>query len=162
MSDNGSQLVGAERELKEMIRGWNRKELKEFGAEREMEWKFTTPGAPHQNGVAESLVKSTKRALKKAIGEQILSPFEFYTCLLEIANLINQRPIGRIPNDPNDGSYLCPNDLLLGRASSTVPQGPFQETRNQRCRVEFIPKIVDAFWKQWKRDVFPTLVPRKR
>ena len=162
MSDNRSQLVGAERELEEMIRGWNRKELKEFGAEQEMEWKFTTPGAPHHNGVAESLVKSTKRALKKAIGKQILSPFEFYTCLMEIANLINQRPIGRVPNDPNDGSCLCPNDLLLRRASSTVPQGPFQETRNPRRRVEFVQKIVDAFWQQWKRDVFPTLVPRKR
>ena len=162
MSDNGSQLVGAERELKEMIKGWSHKELKEFGAERGMEWKFTTPAAPHQNGSAESLVKSTKNALKKAIGEQILTPFEFYTCLMEIANLINQRPIGRIPNDPNDGSYLCPNDLLLGRASSTVPQGPFRESRNPRHRVEFIQKIVDSFWKRWKRDVFPTLVPRKK
>jgi hypothetical protein len=37
MSDNGSQLVGAERELKEMIKGWNPKELKEFGDERGME-----------------------------------------------------------------------------------------------------------------------------
>ena len=160
MSDNKPQLVGAERELKKMIRGWNLKELKEFGVEREMEWKFTTPGAPHQNGVAESLVKSTKRALKKAIGkllESYWSPFEFYTHYL-----INQRPIGRIPNDPNDGSYLCPNDLFLGRASSTVPQGPFQETRNPRRRVEFVQKFVDAFWKQWKRDVLPTLVPRKR
>ena len=27
MSDNGSQLVGAERELREMIQGWNAKEL---------------------------------------------------------------------------------------------------------------------------------------
>lgn len=61
MSDNGSQLVDAERELKEMIRGWNHKELKEFGAEREIEWKFTTPGSPRQNGVAESLVKSKRK-----------------------------------------------------------------------------------------------------
>ena len=69
---------------------------------------------------------------------------------MQIANLINQRPIGRIPNDPNDGSYLCPNDLLLGRASSTVPQGPFRESRNPRHRVELIQKIVDSFWKRWK------------
>jgi len=147
MSDNGSQLVGAERELKEMIKGWDPKELQQFGAERGMEWKFSTPAAPHQNGSAESLVKSTKKALKKAIGEQVLTPFVFYTCLMEIANLINERPIGRVPNDPNDGSYLCPNDLLLGRASLIVPQGPFRETNNPRHRVEFIQRIVDAFWK---------------
>ena len=34
MSDNGSQLLGAERELREMIKGWNHKELKEFNAWR--------------------------------------------------------------------------------------------------------------------------------
>ena len=26
----------------------------------------------------------------------------------------------------------------------------------------FIQKIVDSFWKRWERDVFPTLVPRKK
>ena len=75
---------------------------------------------------------------------------------------MNQRPIGRIPNDPDDGSYLCPNDMLLGRATSTVPQGPFRETRNPRHRVEFVQKIVDIFWRRWTRDVFPSLVPRKK
>lgn len=34
MSDNRSQLVGAERELREMIQGWNHKELQEFSAEK--------------------------------------------------------------------------------------------------------------------------------
>ena len=157
MSDNGSQLAGAERELIDMIQRWNHKEPKEFSAEKGMRWQFITPGAPHQNGCA-----GAKKALKKAIGEQVLTPFELYTCLLEVDNLINQRPIGRIPNDPDDGSYLCPNDMLLGRATSMVPQGPFRETRNPRQRVEFVQKIVDTFWRHWKRHVFPSLVPRKK
>ena len=108
------------------------------------------------------LVKSCKVALKKAVGEQILTPFELYACLLEVANLVNQRLIGRIPNDPDDGSYVCPNDMLLGRATSHVPQGPFKETNNPRQRVEFVQKIVDSFWKRWTRDVFPSLIPRKK
>jgi hypothetical protein len=57
-----------------------------------------------------------------AIGDHILSPFELYTCILDVANLVNQRPIGRVPNGTDDGSYLCPNSLLLGRASLRVPQ----------------------------------------
>ena len=71
-------------------------------------------------------------------------------------------PIGRIPSDPDNGSYLCPNDVLLGRASSTVPQGPFRHTKNPRHRVEFVQKIVDSFWTRWTRDVFPSLLPRKQ
>ena len=128
ISDNGSQLVAAERELRKMVEGLDIEKLQEFSAERGMKWQFTTPAAPHQNSCAESLVKSCKIGLKKAIGEQVLTPLELQTCLVEVANLVNQRPIGRIPSDPDDGSYLCPNDMLLGRASSTVPQGPFRHT----------------------------------
>ena len=158
ISDNGSQFIGAERLLKELIKGWDIEKLREFSAEKGIKWQFTTPDTGHRT----ALVKSCKMALKKAIGEQVLTPFELYTCLLEVANLVNQRPIGRIPNDPDDGSYLCPNDILLGRSSSHVPQGPFRETKNPRLRVEFVQKIVDSFWKRWTRDVFPSLIPRKK
>ena len=75
--------------------------------------------------------------------------------LMEEANLVNERSIGRTPNDPDDGSYLCPNDMLLGRASSRILQGPFKETSDPRHRVEFVQKIVDSFWKRWARDAFP-------
>ena len=162
MSDNGSQMIGAARELREMVRGLDNYQLPEFCAEKGIEWKFTTPASPHQNGCTEALVKTCKRALKGAIGEQVLTPLELYTCLLEVANLVNQRPIGRIPNDPDDGTYICPNDMLLGRTTSQVPQGPFKETRNPRHRVEFVQRIVDSFWKRWNRGVFPTLVPRRK
>ena len=117
------------------------------------------PASPHQNGCAEALVKTCKGALKGAVGEQVFSPLELYTCLLEIANFVNQRPIRRVPNDPDDGAYICPNDILLGRATSQVPQGPFKQTRNPRHRVEFVQRIVESFWKRWKRDVFAHLSP---
>ena len=162
LSDNGTQFVGALSDLRQMIQGVDKKVLKDYCAERGVQWKFITPAAPHQNGCAEALVKSCKLALKKAVGEHVLTPFELYTCLLEVANLVNQRPIGRPPNDPDDGSYLCPNDMLLGRAFPQVPQGPFQETKNPRKRVEFIQKIVESFWRRWTRDVFPLLVPRRK
>ena len=162
ISDNGSQMVGAEHELRLMVEGWDKNKLKEYCADRGMKWQFTTPDAPHQNGCSEAMVKSVKKALKRAIGEAVLTPFELYTCLLEVANLVNQRPIGRIPNDPDDDAYLCPNDILLGRATNTVPQGPFRHTENPRHRFEFCQKIVDSFWKKWSRDVLPSLVPRKK
>ena len=140
LSDNGSQLVGAERELRKMIEGLDTEKLQEFSAERGMEWKFTTPAAPHQNGCAEALVKSCKIALKKVIGEQVLTPLELQTCLVEVANLVNQRPIGRVPSDPDDGAYLCPNDVLLGRASSRVPQGPFKHTKQPPSQSGICPE----------------------
>ena len=100
-----------------MVGDINEEEVKEFCGEKGMHWKFITPGAPHQNGCAEALVKTCKSALKKAVGSQVLTPSELYTIILEVANLVNQQRIGRIPNDPDDGIYICPNYILLGRAS---------------------------------------------
>ena len=51
--------------------------------------------------------------------------------------------------------------MLLGRATSEVPQGPFNDTKHPRRRVEFVQKIVDSFWQRWSRDAFPALVTRK-
>jgi len=60
ISDNGSQMVGAERELQAMVEGLNTDRLKEFCADKGMKWQFATPAAPHQNGCAEALVKNSK------------------------------------------------------------------------------------------------------
>lgn len=154
IANNGSQIVGAEDELRLMLERRNKSQLKESCADRGMKWQFTTPSAPHQNDCSEAMVKTVKKALKNAIGDTVLTPFELYTCLLEVANLVNQRPIGR--NELDDGAYLCPNDILMGRASSTVPQGLFPHTENPRHRFEFYQKIVDFFLEEMGSRCPPT------
>ena len=125
------QFVGAEGQLRETIQGWDKNQPQEFLAEQEMQWQFTTPEASHQNGCTEALVKSCKVALKKAIGEQVLTPFELQTCLLEIASLVNQHPIGCIPNDPDDGLYYLSKSIAAGASvilCSTRTVQPQQES----------------------------------
>ena len=51
------QMVGAARELCEMVQGLDSDQLREYCAERSIHWIFTTPAAPNQNGCAEALVK---------------------------------------------------------------------------------------------------------
>ena len=48
--------------------------------------------------------------------------------------------------------------MLLGRASSHVPQGPFKERTSYKFRLDFIQKLVNQFWQRWTRDLFPNLV----
>lgn len=45
LSDNGTQFVGSERELNDMIQGWDAQALTEFVAEKGIEWRFITPAA---------------------------------------------------------------------------------------------------------------------
>ena len=150
-SDAGSQLVATS------------KEIKEFGRNHGMHWEFTkSADAPWENGCSEALIKSVKRCLTGAIGSSVMTFSELQTVLFEVGNLINQRPIGTKSNDPNDGTYLCPNDLLLGRASTDVPMGEWDVKDNYRYRWKFVQEIVNSFWKKWSRDYFSTLLIRQK
>ena len=104
------------------------------------------------------MVKSIKRVITAAISDHVLTFSELQTVCFQTANLVNERPIERHPTSPDDGTYLCPNDLLLGRATSRVPSGPFRETSDFRRRFEFVQSIVSYFWKKWTRDYFPSLL----
>ena len=161
-SDPGSQLTAASKELRAAVKNLDQDTLREFGAENSVTWEFTPPDAPWQNGCSEALIRSVKRTLLAVIGEQVLTFSELQTVLFEVANLLNERPIGRHPTEVDDGTYLCPNDLLLGRASRRAPSGPWDQTTNLCRRHEFIQQLVDAFWRKWTRDFFPTLLPQQK
>lgn len=98
-----------------------------------------------------------------SVGDSILTFGELQMALFEVANLTNERPIGIKPGTDLDlGSYLCPNDLILGRTSINVPSGTWTNTINPKPRLEFIQNIVSNFWRRWQRDYFPTLVVRQK
>lgn len=162
LSDNGTQLTAANEELQKVYKAWDWDELAAFGATKGLQWEFIPADAPWQNGVSEALVKSVKKAIAAAIGESIMTFSELQTVCYEAANLVNERPIGRHPTSPEDGTYLCPNDLLLGRSTPRVPSGPFRETSNPTHRYEFVQRVVDAFWRKWTRDFFPSLVVQQK
>ena len=161
-SDNGSQLAAASKKLNGILKGLDWKDLVAFGAEHGLQWSFTSADALWQNGCVEALIKSCKKALSQAIGSQCLSFSELQTVLFEVAHLLNERPIGRHPTDPSDGTYLCPNDLLLGRATTRVPAGPFKEQTNHKQRFEFVQQVVNSFWKKMTRDYFSALTIRPK
>ncbi|XP_033112733.1 uncharacterized protein LOC117113494 [Anneissia japonica] len=147
-SDCGSQRVAA----KESIKG--------FGVRHGVEWTFSTPDAPWQNGLTESLIRRVKKSLFHVIGEQVLSYEELQTVLYEIANLMNERPIGKHPTSPE--SYLCPNNLLLGCSSVRPPSGPWCKLGNNAQRLRFVQRLTDQFWQKWTQDYFLTLTVRKK
>ena len=157
-SDNGTQLSAASKELQKIIFTLDQQQLKEFGAEMGLEWHFTSPDGPWRNGCSESLIKSVKRGLNVAVGDQILSFSELQTVCFEVSNLVNERPIGRHPTELEDGSYLSPNHLLLGRATARVPAGPFKEPTSLKKRFELVQQITNTFWRRWTRDFFPSLL----
>ncbi len=105
-SNNGPQLVAANEESKNVVKGWNQEELKEFGVMEGFKWDFAPADAPWQNGVSKASVKSVKREITAAISDYVMTFSELQTVCFEIANLQNETPIGRHPTSPNDGTYV--------------------------------------------------------
>ena len=103
-----------------------------------------------------------KKCLYHAIGNQVLSFSELQTTFFECSNIINERPIGSTSTTLEDGSYICPNDMMLGRSSNKPPSGDFSLTVNSRRRIYFVQRLVDSFWKRWVSDYFPVLLERKK
>ena len=126
-SDNGSQLAAASKELRNAIKDLSWKEIERYGMKHGVESESSPADASWHNGATESLVKPVKRALNAAIGEEVMSFSELPTVMCEAAQIVNQRPIGVHPTCPEECPYLYPNDLVLGRSTSHVPQGPFLE-----------------------------------
>ena len=114
--------------------------------------------APWYNGSVEALVKTVKRALTATVGDHAFTFSEYLPIMFEVAELANERPIGMISTTPDDGSYLAPNDLVLGRSSTHIPQGPFSDSTNTADRYKFVQAVINNFWRRWMREVFPTLV----
>ena len=161
-SDQGSQLRAANKEIKQIASGHDRKSMTQFGATHSFDWSFSTPEAPWQNGCAEILVKAVKKAIELSMGNQILTYSETQTVFFESANLVNERPIGRHPTSVEDGCYLSPNDLLLGRSTNKVPEGSFSTKTCPYTRFRLVQQIVSAFWKRWTNDFFPSLIVQQK
>ena len=55
---------------------------------------------------AEPVIISVHKCLAISIGNQVFSITEFLTVLLEVADLLNERPIGRNPTHHDDDFHL--------------------------------------------------------
>ena len=130
--------MAASKELRNVIKDLNWKEIERYEVKYGVEWEISPADALWHNGAAESLVKPVKRALNAAIGEEVMSFSEVQTVMFEAAQIVNQRPMGVHSTCPEECPCLCPNDLVLGRSTSHLPQGPFLDrTIEQQAQVGF-------------------------
>ncbi|XP_068735176.1 uncharacterized protein [Montipora capricornis] len=72
-SDCGTNFVGAQGYLKEIMRSWNVPKIEGVLSEDfscDFKWKWNTPRASHQNGVVETLIKSVRQSLNATCKNQ--------------------------------------------------------------------------------------------
>ena len=116
VSDNGTNFVGAERELRELVENLDQEKIvRETTKYQPVTWQFNPPSAPHFGGVFEALIKSAKKAIKIILGDADIRDEELHTAICGAEHMLNSRPITYVSADPNDLIPLTPNHLIVGQ-----------------------------------------------
>lgn len=160
VSDNGTNMVGANREIKEAVSEMDLSSIKAHPRFRGLEWRFIPPASPHFGGVWEALVKTVKTAIFHILKEKYPKDQVLMTVFKGAENIVNSRPLYHVSSDPEDPESLTPNHFLRGGfdAGPAMP-GVFDssdEFRRKQWRNSQL--LLNNFWKRWVNNYLPTLV----
>lgn len=162
LSDNGTNFVGAKRELAKFL------ELKgdaiaSASTKEGIDWEFIPPHSPHFGGLWEAGVRCTKHHLKHVLAEARLVFEEFYTALCQIEAILNSRPLYPLSSDPNDLTPLTPAHFLIGRPLLAAPDEPLTNIKiNRLNRFQLVQRLCQHFWQRWQKEYLAELQQRFR
>lgn len=163
-SDCGTNFVGAQGYLREIMQKWDFPKIKSILSEDftcDFRWEWNVPRASHQNGVVESLIKSVRQALDVTCKLHAYTEEQWRTFLSEITYIINDRPLYPSSDDIFESPPITPNDILLGH-HNPPPQAEPEKRVNPRDLLRNVQKTVQDFWETWIKYFAPNLLPRNK
>ena len=157
-SDNGTNLQGADRELRRSIDAATEEEA----SKKTISWRYIPPGAPFMGGAWERLIRSVKIALNTALRERHPTEEVLATLLAEVEFTVNSRPLTHVSVDPEDDEALTPNHFVLGGPARVPAPGTFDD-RDLIGRTHWraSQRLADLFWSRWLREYLPELQNRR-
>ncbi len=162
-SDNGTNFVGANNELRGMYELLSQQDtaraVTDFCARLGIEWRFIPEHTPHFGGLWEAAVKSTKLHLRRIVGEVRLTFEELSTVLAQIEACLNSRPLVPLNTPDEDGiEVLTPGHFLIGRPLCALP-----DPSSSYCQLSLLKRwdlcqnLTRHFWKRWSAEYLTTL-----
>ena len=163
-SDNGTNLVGAEREMREQLEQLEQSKLSDLLLIQKIEWHFNPPAASHFGGVWERMIKMVRKVLYGLMQTKSgnLDDEQLSTLLCEVEAVVNSRPITTVSEDPIDLQVLTPNHLLLMKGGHQSVTATSKDDVYARRRWRYIQHLADEFWKRWSREYLTLMQERQK
>lgn len=166
-SDQGTNFVGAENELKAALREMDDEKIKAELLKENIDWIRNPATASNFGGVWERQIRSVRNimaALMKQHGHS-LNDESLRTLLCEAEAVVNSRPLTtETLSDPLSPLPLSPSTLLTGKTKLILPPpGKFQrEDTYCKRRWRRVQHIANEFWNRWSKEYLQILQLRQK
>ncbi|CAK1594449.1 unnamed protein product [Parnassius mnemosyne] len=165
-SDNGTNFVGAAKELKCMFEQGKAnlaREVAELLSNDGTTWHFIPPKAPNFGGLWEAGVRSVKKHLSRINGTTKLTYEEMATLLAQIEACLNSRPICHSDNTSETLDPLTPGHFLIGEPIINIPDINYEHKNvGMLSRWQFLQNRMQDFWRRWKSEYLHSLQQRHK
>ena len=156
LPDPGSQLVKG---CKDMVLSFSDIQQK-LSVEYGVSFKPCPVGAHYVHGKVERKIRMIRSSIDKELNNQRLSLVQWETLGQQIANSINNLPLGlgNKCSDLENLDILTPNRLLLGRNNNRSPTAPLILSHDVKKIVEKNNQIFSGWFNSWLISYVPTLM----
>ena len=169
-SDQGTNFVGARKELTQALAEMDQEKIKTTLLEEQCDWfsfKMNVPSASHMGGVWERQIRSVRNILSSLlqnIGKQ-LDDESLRTLMCEAQATVNSCPLAvNQLADPDSPTPLTPNHLLTMKSKVILaPPGTFQPS-DVYCRRRWrrVQHLANEFWTHWRKEFLLSLQHRQK
>ena len=162
VSDNGTNFISGEKELKKLVNSLNKEEIINKTAHKNINWKFNPPHSPHHGGVFESMIKSAKKAMYSQINNSDITDEELMTTITGAEAMLNSRPLTYQSANSKDITPLTPNHFLHGQQGGEFAPEHETEKFTINKRWKYTQKIIGNIWRRWVREWIPSIGKRNK
>ena len=108
-SDNGTNFVGCEKEMRSAIDDWNQEKIHQFLLQQNVKWILNPRMGSHHGGVWERCIRTVRKLLLALLEQQTVDDEYLVTVFCEVESIMNSRPLTKVSDDPNDLEALTSN-----------------------------------------------------